>query len=283
MHPSLGAALGRGSGVVGSLLNSESKRRLLANHQRLSERKLGQEHARRAFSSYFEMFAQSPSLPNWSDERIFEAVEVSDDFRRQVLNEDGPVIVAMTHSGNWDLAGVYAARQWRPVVTVAEVLKPRELYDYFVEARTALGMKIFPAKHGVFNELREYVRGKRVIVPLLADRDISGSGIEVDFGGEKALVAAGPAALAGQLNAPLFAAYMVRLPGKKTRYRLDARRVAITGDVEADTQAWVSALVPLIQSSLVDWHMMQPLFVADLDAKRLERARERARRLEGEA
>lgn len=276
--PRVAAGLGRGSGVVASLFDSKSKRQLIANHQRLSDKPLDSAHIREAFASYFEMFAQSPSLPGWSKARITRSVSVDDDLAQAVAQEDGPIVIAMTHGGNWDLAAAFASFHLAPVVTVAEALEPPELFDYFVESRAAFGMKVFAAKRGVFEQLREYVRGKHVMVPLLADRDISGSGIEVDFGGHSALVAAGPAALASQLDAPLFALHMSRLPGREATYHLHARRVEVTGDIPADTQRWVDAIVPLIRSNLADWHMMQPLFVEDLDPARLARARERAKR-----
>lgn len=275
VHPSISAKLGHYAGVGAALFNSGSRQQLVENHQRLADYPLGSAHTRRAFAAYFEMFAEAPSLPRWSEQKTRRFVTTDESFRELIANTNGPIIVAMTHGGNWDAAGAYANFELLPVVTVAEVLKPPELYDYFVSSREALGMKIFPAKHGVFNELRDYVQGKHVLVPLLADRDISGVGIEVDFGGSRALVAAGPAALANQLGASLVALHMSRVHGGVAKYHLNTRQVEITGDVEADTQAWVSAVVPLIQSNLADWHMMQPLFVEDLDQERLARARER--------
>ena len=135
----------------------------------------------------------------------------------------------------------------------------------------------------VFSTLVERVRGRSVIVPLLADRDISGSGIEVTLGSHRALVAAGPAALATKLDRPLFAAcitYENETPtGADVRVRCvgpivadDAQRAG-TNHVEALTQAWVNAFASLMASKPQDWHMMQRVFVEDLDPERLARAR----------
>jgi lauroyl/myristoyl acyltransferase len=278
---SLAATAGKATGQVTGLLPTGSKEQLIKNHQRLSDFPLGNDHVRRSFSTYFEMFTQTPSLHRWSEEKIRSSVEVEN--REQILEalDQGPVIVAMTHSGNWDLAGAWANYELAKVVTVAEVLDPPELYDYFVETREALGMEILPAKRGIFQTLRDQVKDRSVLVPLLADRDITGSGIEVDFGGHRALVAAGPAALARDLGAPLWVNHMssrrtTSKSGKATaKYTVHLRPVETTGDVEVDTQAWVDVVVPLIQSSLADWHMLQPLFVDDLDQERLARARQR--------
>ncbi|MDO5048398.1 MAG: phosphatidylinositol mannoside acyltransferase [Actinomycetaceae bacterium] len=298
----LASKLGSAAGHVTGLLPTGSKAQLVKNHQRLSDAPLTDTHVSRAFAAYFQMFAETPSLHRWSEEQIRSAVDA--EYHEELLKdlESGPVVVAMTHSGNWDLAGAWASFELAKVVTVAEVVKPPELYDFFVQTRQSLGMEILPAKRGIFKQLREQVEGRNVLVPLLADRDITGGGLEVDFGGHRALVAAGPAALAKELNRPLWVNHMSfsRLDkdakgsraraGKRTgesgsgsassrpaggRYTLHLRPVKTTGAVEADTQAWVDTVVPLIQSHLADWHMLQPLFVQDLDPDRLARARER--------
>lgn len=272
----LAAGAGRTAGHLTGLFPSGSREQLIKNHQRLADFPLGNDHVRRAFASYFEMFAQTPSLHRWSEQKIRSSVDATNQEQLLEALEQGPVVVAMTHSGNWDLAGAWANYELGKVVTVAEVLQPPELYDYFVKTRQSLGMEILPAKRGIFDTLREQVKGRNVLVPLLADRDITGSGVEVDFGGHRALVAAGPAALAKQLDAPLWVNHMSSKRDQHgLKYTLDLHPVETTGDVEADTQAWVDAVVPLIQTNLADWHMLQPLFVDDLDQERLARARER--------
>lgn len=127
------------------------------------------------------------------------------------------------------------------------------------------------------------MRGRSVIVPLLADRDISGSGIEVDLGTRRALVAAGPAALATKLERPLFVAcitYESETPtGADVRVRCvgpiqaGERERPGMNHVEALTQAWVDEFASMMASKAQDWHMMQRVYVEDLDPERLARAR----------
>ena len=107
---------------------------------------------------------------------------------------DGPVVLALGHSGSWDRVGAWVCANGRTIVTVAEKVEPRSLFQRFVALREGLGMEVIGVGKGelVFSTLVERVRGRSVIVPLLADRDISGSGIEVDLGTRRALVAAGP-------------------------------------------------------------------------------------------
>lgn len=276
--------VGDGAGRINAMVPSGSVRQLGENHARILGHPPGRKHLRDAVASYFTMFAQTPHLNRLSEHEICHAVTSSGAQAVRECLDSGPVVVALTHSGNWDLAGAWASQALAPVVTVAEKLKPPQLYDYFVSTRQDLGMEILGAEPGVFHRLIDAVRDRRVIVPLLADRDITGSGIEVELAGHRALVAAGPAALAQRLNCPLFAGY--------TSYRYDAKNPLATevsfvpveqsSWVEETTQRWVSAVEPLIRRHLVDWHMMQPLFVEDLDPQRLARARERHAREQAE-
>jgi len=45
--------------------------------------------------------------------------------------------------------------------------------------------------------------------------------------------------------------------------------------VVAHTRAWVAELEPLIAEHAQDWHMLQPVFDADLDQERLARSHAR--------
>ena len=173
----------------------------------------------------------------------------------------------------------------RGIVTVAEKVEPPSLFERFVALREGLGMEIIGVAKGesVFGSLVERVRGRSVIVPLLADRDISGSGIEVDLGLARALVAAGPAALATKLDRPLFVAcitYENETPtGADVRVRcvgpvsVPEELAPGANRVEALTQAWVNEFAAMMAERPQDWHMMQRVFVEDLDPERLARAR----------
>src|SRR5699024_2481580 len=90
----------------------------------------------------------------------------------------GAAVLALGHSGNWDLAGAWANRHIGQVITVAERLEPPELFEAFVGFRESLGMVIVPLEKGggVFRRLLTETR-RPVIVPLLADRDLSSTGV----------------------------------------------------------------------------------------------------------
>ena len=85
-----------------------------------------------------------------------------------------------------------------PFTTVAERLKPETLYDRFVAYREGLGMEVLPHSGGsAFGTLARRLRDGGLVC-LVADRDLSASGVEVTFFGEtrpdaRRARAAGPA------------------------------------------------------------------------------------------
>jgi lauroyl/myristoyl acyltransferase len=124
-------------------------------------------------------------------------------------------VFALPHMGNWDQAGAWMiATGAGSFTTVAERLKPESVYKRFLAFREGLGMEVLPATGGLhpFGVMAQRLRaGKAVCLP--ADRDVTGTGIEVDFFGEKARMMPGAAALAVQTGAALFPATLWFTPG----------------------------------------------------------------------
>ncbi len=270
-------------------LRGRSVRLLERNHARIRGRRPSGAESRAAVRSHFRTYAEQLALGALSGERIDQSVSFDRLPELRALTQDGPVVLALTHSGTYDLAAAYAGRHDLGVLTVVEKLEPPDLFRAFVDLREGLGMQILAAEkgHPVFPQLVERARDSHALIPLLADRDITGSGIDVDLCGHRALVAAGPAALAERVGCPLFAGVVhsrrlprssgggwgtvVEIVGPVPAPGPTSRR---TG-VETHTQAWVDAVSPALREHVTDWHMMQPVFVEDLDPQRLARARER--------
>lgn len=231
---------------------------------------------RRAFRYYVEAFR----LPALSGEQVDDLVHITGTEPMLAELEQGrPVLAFLGHTGNWDLAGAWCARHLGHVVTVAERLRPEEMFQAFLDFREGeLGMTIHPAERGTFAALLAQLRtGDPVVMPLLSDRDLSASGVEVDLAGERARVAAGPAALAVETGVPLFPVTMRHVRRGRHRWGLDitvhpAVDVPAEGTrtqrVAAATQACADALGAAIREHPQDWHMMQRVFVADLSARR---------------
>ncbi|QFQ31687.1 phosphatidylinositol mannoside acyltransferase [Janibacter melonis] len=272
--------------VVASVVtrrDGSSVQRLRSNYARVRPdlgpaelQELTADGVRRAFRYYVEAFR----LPALSGEQVDDLVHITGTEPMLAELEQGrPVLAFLGHTGNWDLAGAWCARHLGHVVTVAERLRPEEMFQAFLDFREGeLGMTIHPAERGTFGALLAQLRtGDPVVMPLLSDRDLSASGVEVDLAGERARVAAGPAALAVETGVPLFPVTMRHVRRGRHRWGLDitvhpAVDVPAEGTrtqrVAAATQACADALGAAIREHPQDWHMMQRVFVADLSARR---------------
>lgn len=178
-------------------------------------------------------------------------------------------VMALPHSGNWDMAGVWLAQQYGTFTTVAERLKPESLYDRFIAYRESLGFEVLPLTGGErppLEVLAERLRANRFVC-LMADRDLTRAGVPVDFFGEPTRLPAGPAKLALQTGAPLHPAH-VYYDGEDCVVRIDDAIDTSSGDIGVITQALADRFAVNIAAHPQDWHMLQPLWLADLTEQR---------------
>ena len=177
------------------------------------------------------------------------------------------VVFALPHMGNWDQAGAWIIHRGAgSFTTVAERIKPESVYERFVAFRESLGMEVLPASGGSrpFGVLAQRLRAGKIVC-LPCDRDVTGSGIEVGFFGEKARMMAGPAALAVQTGAALIPATLwFDDDGWGVRFH-DEIPVPAEGDrkqrAAAMTQQIARAFEDGITAHPADWHMLQRLWL----------------------
>lgn len=244
--------------------------------------------SRAGMRSYLRYYGEAFTLASLSRDQIEARVRTEGFDRYAALLDAGETIVlGLGHVGNWDLAGAWATAHVSRVVTVAEHLEPEELFQEFLGLRERLGLTIIPLhKNGgdVFRDLVRAIRGGSGLMPLLADRDLTARGVEVSLFGEVARVAAGPAALAVATGARVAGTviWYERLHGERRRAAGspwgivvefgDLLEVPTSGTradkVQALTQAWVDQLARGIAAHPQDWHMLQKVWVDDLDADR---------------
>ncbi|MFT8787535.1 MAG: phosphatidylinositol mannoside acyltransferase [Bifidobacterium psychraerophilum] len=279
------------------LLHIAGVRRLERNLRQVLQHRDGQvdrrtlrRSSRKAMHSYFMYFAEALTVGARSEQELLARIRgEGEGFASiQELCVESSAPIAMGHQGNWDYAGFWANTAIAPVTTVAERLKNEELLKVFVSIREELGMTILlTGEHGLIGQLEERLDEAHVIVPLLADRDLSRHGVFVNAFGSMMRVARGPATIALETGRPLYVFNM-------HREALDAagRRVAgikhgyvctISGPIDphpyedmpkeeaitALSQAWVDIWSAKIEDHPEDWHMLQPVFIEDLDLARM--------------
>jgi phosphatidylinositol dimannoside acyltransferase len=273
------AALGRSIADIAWKRRGKSVLRLESNLARVvpdaGPERLA-ELSKAGMRSYMRYWMESFRLPTWSAERVEENVQIKGaHYLKDGLAAGRGVVLALPHLANWDLAGVWATRVLDiPFTTVAERLKPETLYDRFVAYRESLGMEVLPHSGGeAFGTLARRLRSGGLVC-LVADRDLSASGVEVKYFGETARMPAGPALLAQQTGALLMPVTLWYDEAPLMRGQIHAPvEVPETGTraekASSMTQALADAFATGITEHPEDWHMLQRLWLADLEERPL--------------
>ncbi|WP_320777802.1 phosphatidylinositol mannoside acyltransferase [Streptomyces sp. CRN 30] len=232
------------------------------------------ELSRAGMRSYLRYWMESFRLPVWSEERIRNGVEVKGMHHvTDALAAGKGVVAALPHLANWDLAGAWVASELKiPFTTVAERLKPETLFDRFVAYREGLGMEVLPHTGGTaFGTLARRLRDGGLVC-LVADRDLSASGVEVDFFGETARMPGGPALLAQHTGAALLPVTLRYDDSPVMRGRVHPPiAVPESGGRPEKTSVMTQALADAFATGIADhpedWHMLQRLWTADLEPR----------------
>ena len=230
---------------------------------------------RASVASYARYWREAFRLPTMNQAALAERLDRvfigAEKFDAALVGGRGAVM-ALPHSGNWDMAGVWLAQKYGTFTTVAERLKPESLYDRFIAYRESLGFEVLPLTGGErppMEVLAERLEANRFVC-LMADRDLTRSGVQVDFFGEPTRLPAGPARLALETGAPLHPAH-VYYDGDDCVVQIDHALDTSSGDVGVITQALADRFAVNIAAHPQDWHMLQPQWLADLSAQRRAR------------
>jgi phosphatidylinositol dimannoside acyltransferase len=225
-----------------------------------------------AMQSYLRYWREAFRLPTWSGAEIRARLVASNPARMfDPLDSGRGVVAVLGHFGNWDHAGAWVTTQGRAFTTVAERLRPESLYDRFVAYRESLGMEVLPLSGGadVTEVLQQRLRDGG-LVALLADRDLTGTGLEVDVLGEPARLPAGPALLALRTDSvllPVFSSYDTDHTRLDFAEPLTSSATGLRAQVHDLTTQWGAALGAAAQERARDWHMLQAVWSADRERR----------------
>jgi phosphatidylinositol dimannoside acyltransferase len=245
--------------------------RLRANYARVRPDLSGEaldELTRAGVRSYARYWREAFRLPSTDLKELSEHVDPAVQGREHLdaaLARGRGAVVALTHSGNWDVVGAWAVQRYGGFATVAERLRPEALFRRFVEYRESLGFEILPMTGGeapVRGLLRALRAGR--IVCLVADRDLSHRGVGVDLFGHRAAMPPGPASLAAATGAallPLGCWFTGSGRDEGWGFRIHPPvPVAARDGVPTATQAMADAFAGDIAEHPQDWHMLQRIW-----------------------
>jgi KDO2-lipid IV(A) lauroyltransferase len=253
----------------------KSVRRLEANLARVLGPEATEEQIRavskQGMRNYMRYYCDTFRLETWSRERMIESIHVENEQTlRETLAAGRGVIIALPHMGNWDHAGAWAANVADGFTTVAERLKPEKLFERWLHYRESIGMEVLPLTGGTgtFGGLMRRLRSGGLVC-LVAERDLTDSGVPVEFFGETTKIPAGPAALAIATGAALHPVTLW--------YGEDVQYAKVWPELEVPTegtrqqkiaalcQRLADAFAEGIAAHPADWHMLQRIWLVDLD------------------
>ena len=262
---------------VGYLRNTKARRRLEGNLALVTglDGKPLARLTRRGMVSAGRYYAEVLELPRMTPAQIRARVRMENEDRPlSCIDDHNGAVVVLSHSGNWDLVGAKSVLELGPVSAVAEVLKPPEVFTQFVALRERVGIRIYGhSDSGTFRGLlREAGSAEKRLLALVADRDMTGRGVEVTMWGHGVRVAPGPAALAIAGKSPLLPlmVHYERLRGPRRRAArskwgtvmsfgpvLDTANYTGEAAVDRLTQEWAAWIADAIAKHPEDWHMLQ--------------------------
>jgi len=232
---------------------------------------------RAGMRSYLRYWMEAFRLPTMPAERIASGMSVIGEEQTALshIKAGRGVVFALPHTGNIDMAAAWVmTRGFGQISVIAERLKPEAVFRLFVAYRESLGMEVVPHTGGPspFGVMAQRLRAGRLVC-LVADRDLSAAGVEVELFGQPARIGAGPAALAVRTGAALMPV-VLWFAGDSWRGHIYPEIPVPPGGTQTEQVAAMSQqLAAAWQAGIADhpedWHMLQKLFVADLDATRL--------------
>ncbi len=118
------------------------------------------------------------------------------------LTERRALILIGLHFGAIELPGVYAVHRLGSIVTPMETIKNARIQRYLFSTRATLGVHIVTLEDAGLELIAAIRRNEPV--GLVADRDLGGTGLEVELFGARTRIPAGPAFLAVETGAPAY-------------------------------------------------------------------------------
>jgi KDO2-lipid IV(A) lauroyltransferase len=220
----------------------------------------------RSYARYWRETFRLPGMDHREIYRRVDEVSVGKQLVDAALERGKGAILALPHTGNFDVSGIWLVGHSGQFTTVAERLPVESVYKRFLDYRESLGFEILPSSGGdraPYRVLMERLRENRVVC-LPADRDLSRRGLPVNFFGAETRMPAGPARLAAATGAQLMIVdntftddgWGLRL---HTPMLVHGRE-----EVQSATQRMADAFAADIAANPVDWHMVQKLWLADL-------------------
>jgi lauroyl/myristoyl acyltransferase len=221
-----------------------------------------------------EMSSRRTNLPSRID------IETLEHFTDAIARGNG-VVVASMHFGSWEVGLAGWNKMGHKMALLAEVLRPKQLFDRVVGARRAQGVHIIPIDTQAMREgdvqvsrrlgaasMREVFKVLRSggVVAMALDRDLIGNGEPLEFFGQPAPIPIGAVEIAIRAGAAVVPILLYRdryrvraVVHPEIRYSQDQPRDA---EVRKTAQVLLRIFEQAIREHPEQWHVLDPIWPA---------------------
>jgi phosphatidylinositol dimannoside acyltransferase len=174
------------------------------------------------------------------------------------------VMAVSCHMGSYEVVSAIWAATLTPVSFFAEELEPRALFEWYRDTRARLGISVLTLSVAGIRKVTQALHEQEMVITAI-DRDITGTGHEMQFFGRPASIPLGTAAIALKLGTPLLPVCVYRLPDDTFMAQAAPMVLAqSTGDKRADevrvTQELLRHIEGFIRNHPEQWHVPHRIF-----------------------
>ena len=172
--------------------------------------------ARETFRNFGKSIAEFFRMPRLGRRFFEKRVLVEGKEKLDEARSHGKgVILVSAHLSNWEFGGVRLVYMGYPLSGIALDHETKAVTTMFDRQRRLKGVKTYSLRRGTRPCLEALHRNE--VICLVGDRDLTGTGIEVEYFDRPAKFAIGPARFAIATGAPIVPAFVIRQPDDSFR------------------------------------------------------------------
>ena len=212
------------------------------------------------FRNHAKAYADLMQLPRTQVAAMRPLLKVQGMENLEAARALGKGVMAVScHMGSYEVVAAIWAATLSPVSFFAEELEPRALFEWYRDTRARLGISVLTLSVSGIRKVTQALHEKEMVITAI-DRDIIGTGHEMQFFGRPAPIPLGTAAIALKLGTPLLPVCVYRLPDDTFMAEAAPHVIAEnTGDKRADeirvTQELLRHIEGFITRHPEQWHV----------------------------
>lgn len=196
-------------------LNRKSRTGMLSNLRVILGEKISEEEinrvARETFNNFGKYMLEFFGYARMDSRFLENRVRIRGKEKLDEARSHGKGVIAVSaHLSNWELGGVKLVDAGYPVTGLALDHERESVNRLFTKQRALKGIRAYSLRRGGRRCLEALRRNE--LVCLLGDRDLTGTGIEIEYFGKPTKFAVGPARFALATGAPILPAFVIRQP-----------------------------------------------------------------------